>query len=299
MISEDAQELLDYLRALVLDVKINNAVPEKLADNDEFVELDAIVRTIRESAKELGVGNLSYDIQGKGFILGSMKNLQASLRNLTWKTKAIASGDFSQSVDFLGEFSDAFNSMTRKLEHSIQEIKALSITDKLTQIYNRLKLDESLEKEWERSNRTEIPFSLMILDIDHFKSVNDTFGHQVGDIVLIELADILRTHVRSIDIVGRWGGEEFLIILPETDQDGAILLAEKLRVLIDEKNFTRAGKITASFGVAAYHNDRSPELIVSRADSALYKAKENGRNRVEFLSVHQLNAPVDASQKTK
>jgi len=164
-----------------------------------------------------------------------------------------------------------------------EEIRRLSVTDKLTQIYNRLKLDETLEKEWNRSKRTEVSFSLMIMDIDHFKIVNDTFGHQVGDIVLVELANILKMNVGSVDVVGRWGGEEFLIILPEISKDGAVLLAEKLRTLIYEKVFTKAGMITASFGVSSYNKDISPEIIVSRADMALYKAKKNGRNRVEFL----------------
>ncbi|HEY5556755.1 diguanylate cyclase [Acetobacterium sp.] len=540
MIDENEQELLKYLKALVFDVKIKEEIPEKFKENGDFSELDEMIRTIRTSANELGVGNLSYEIKGKGYVLGSLKSLQASLRNLTWKTQAIAAGDFSQSVHFLGEFSDAFNSMTRKLESSIQEInearehfelvfetipdatiitgidegnllafnkaflditqyteqeiidqkinifnlyvsqeqrallldklkkdgfsqnleiafqnknkekiiglvssriinvegkdhilsvirditplkeieqklreseerhrlladnaadviwtmdlygqrtyvspsveklrgysseevkkqtfeellcpdsliimqnglmlasekvgseralntfrgefeqpckdgstvwvettvsgiyneegnfigmlgvdrdiaerkkmeeeiRRLSITDKLTQSYNRLKTDDTLEKELERSNRTKIPFSVILLDIDHFKSVNDTFGHQVGDTVLVELADILKNNVRSIDIVGRWGGEEFLIILPETDKNGAMLKAEKLRTLIDKNNFTKAGKITASFGVSAYDGDTSPENIVSRADAALYQAKENGRNRVEFF----------------
>ena len=123
MINADVQELLRYLKALVFNVKMNDSIPEKFAADENFLELDKSLRTIRNSAVELGTGNLSHEIRGKGFILGTLKNLQASLRNLTWKTKAIASGDFSQSVHFLGHFSEAFNSMTKKLELSIQEMK--------------------------------------------------------------------------------------------------------------------------------------------------------------------------------
>jgi len=196
-------------------------------------------------------------------------------------TETTVSGIYNEEGKFRGMLGVSRDISERKSME--EEIRRLSVTDKLTQIYNRLKLDETLEKEWNRSKRTEVSFSLMIMDIDHFKIVNDTFGHQVGDIVLVELANILKMNVGSVDVVGRWGGEEFLIILPEISKDGAVLLAEKLRTLIYEKVFTKAGMITASFGVSSYNKDISPEIIVSRADMALYKAKKNGRNRVEFL----------------
>lgn len=538
MISNDARSILEYFKALLNDLRVSAVPPENISEDDTFLTVDQTIKTIRTAAAELGNGNLSHDIKGKGYVLGSMKNLQASLRNLTWITKAIAAGDFSQRVNFLGDFSEAFNSMTEKLATSIQEIeearshfemvfqtipdatvitkvadgtlvaynrafmeatkftdadlsggafnicdlyvdlsqretfiktlerdgfvenqelwfhgknnaqhiglvsskiiiidgiphtlsvirditglkvieaklqqseerhrlladnaadviwtmdldghftyvspsvqklrgytveevlaqtpeevlcpdslihmqeglarainsvmndlpfevfrgeleqpckdgstvwteatvsgiynedgrfigmlgvsrdiserkimeeeiRLLSITDKLTQSFNRLKLDETMEAQFEWSKDCGLPFAIIILDIDHFKLVNDTYGHQVGDRVLIELVAVLQDNVRDGDVVGRWGGEEFLIILPDTTLADATVLAERLRQAVADYSFSTAGQVTISLGVSAFTTDTSPETIVSRADTALYQAKEKGRNRVE------------------
>ena len=538
MISNDIQSILEYFKALLNDLHVSAEAPENVGNDATFLELDQALKTIRAAAVELGNGNLSHSITGKGYVVGSIKNLQASLRNLTWITKAIASGDFSQRVHFLGDFSEAFNIMTEKLETSIrdleearshfemvfqtipdatvitkvadgtlvaynrafmeatkftdadlsagqfnicdlyidlsqrenfiktlegdgfvenqelrfhgknndqhiglvsskiiiidgvphtlsvirditglkaieaklqqseerhrlladnaadviwtmdltggftyispsveklrgytvdevlaqtaeevlcpgslihmqeglarainsvqnglpfqvfrgeleqpckdgstvwteatvsgiynedgrfvgmlgvtrdisdrkrmeEEIRLLSITDKLTQSFNRLKLDETMEVQFEWSKSSGLPFVIIILDIDHFKLVNDTYGHQIGDRVLIELVTILHNHVRDGDVVGRWGGEEFLIILPNTTLAEATVLAERLRQAVANYAFSTAGRVTISLGVSAFATDNSPESIVSRADTALYLAKEKGRNRVE------------------
>lgn len=118
------------------------------------------------------------------------------------------------------------------------------------------------------------------MDIDNFKDVNDTHGHLIGDEVLKEFADIIRTSVRKIDIVGRWGGEEFMIILPLTDVNGAQILAEKLRAKISEFKFTGVGNLTASFGVAETRGELNKIEVVFKADSAMYKAKKSGKNCV-------------------
>lgn len=163
-----------------------------------------------------------------------------------------------------------------------EEIKRLAITDKLTQVFNRPKLDEFLHSELERSERTKAPFSVIIVDIDLLKSINEAHGNKRGDALLVGISDILKEHVRSTDIVGRWGGEEFLIILTDTELQGAIVLAEKLRGIIEETTFEKIGKLTASFGVAAYQKDLLPATIISRAYAARSQAKEKGRNRVEW-----------------
>jgi len=538
MISKDVQSILVYFKSLLNDLCVSAVPPENFRSDDSFLELDQTIKAIRNSAAELGNGNLSHDIKGRGYVLGSMKNLQASLRNLTWITKTITAGDFSQRVHFLGDFSEAFNSMTEKLESSIheleearshfemvfqtipdatvitrvadgtliaynqafmeatkftdedltvglfniddlyidlsqretfiktleangfvenlaicfygknnekhiglvsskkiiidgiphalsvirditelkvieaklqqseeshrlladnaadviwtmdlegrftyispsveklrgytveeimaqspeevlcpgslihmqkglarainsvqngltfrvfrgeleqpckdgttvwtevtvsgiysedgrfigilgvtrdiserrlmeEEIRRLSITDKLTQSFNRLKLDETMEQQYQWSKSCSLPFAIIILDIDHFKLVNDTYGHQVGDWVLVELVAVLQDNVREGDVVGRWGGEEFLIILPDTTLSDATVLAERLRQAVATNLFTTAGQVTISLGVSAFKTDRSPEAIVSRADTALYQAKEKGRNCVE------------------
>lgn len=173
---------------------------------------------------------------------------------------------------------DSYNQMIARLNKH----KVLSITDKLTGIFNRLKLDEALNDEFNRSSRFKSNFGVIIIDIDYFKKINDTFGHLVGDQVLIEFAKILETNIRKIDVLGRWGGEEFMIICPETNFQGTIKVAQSLREIISEYEFSTVNKISASFGISAYNkNDENIDKIIARADSALYKAKVNGRNRVE------------------
>jgi len=162
-----------------------------------------------------------------------------------------------------------------------KRIEELSITDRLTKLYNRLKLDELLSLHVSMAVRHETPFSTIMLDIDKFKSVNDTYGHQVGDTLLQEIAEVLKFNLRREDFVGRWGGEEFLILLPSTTLDGAVLLAEKLRMAIEGYAFTTVGNRTSSFGVASFKYGDDTKTIVGRADEALYRAKANGRNRVE------------------
>ena len=156
--------------------------------------------------------------------------------------------------------------------------KRHAIMDNLTQIYNRHFFDVHIIKEINRSLRYQRKLSLIMLDIDHFKQVNDTYGHDVGDLVLTELAEILNNHCRQSDIPIRWGGEEFMVLLPETDMDGAKKLAERIRAEIEMHEFTTAGHQTASFGVALLTDSHS--TLIKHADEALYKAKENGRNIV-------------------
>jgi diguanylate cyclase (GGDEF)-like protein len=161
-------------------------------------------------------------------------------------------------------------------------LEQLSVTDHLTGLYNRVKLDETLEQEINRAERYQETFGVIMLDIDLFKQVNDEFGHQAGDKVLIELANILKDFSREVDVVGRWGGEEFLVILPNTNKNGLIKLAEKLRQAIDNYEFSIIKSKTASFGITVFHKGDLGQTIISRSDEALYLAKENGRNRVEY-----------------
>lgn len=180
------------------------------------------------------------------------------------------------------------------IRHDITDkkrVEELSITDRLTGLYNRLKLDELFAYYLSIAKRHQTPLSILLLDIDKFKSVNDTYGHQVGDSVLQEIAKLLKANVRLEDAVGRWGGEEFLILLPSSNVEEARLLAEKLRGVIEAEHFAYAGSRTASFGVAMYHINDDEKSMVARADESLYRAKENGRNRVEVEEVYACNLP--------
>jgi diguanylate cyclase (GGDEF)-like protein len=154
--------------------------------------------------------------------------------------------------------------------------------DPLTGLPNRRHLTTELEREHALARRGRPAFSVLLLDVDHFKAVNDDRGHQAGDLVLAEIADRLRGRARTSDVVGRWGGEEFLIVAPDTSATGAVSLAEDLRAAVSEAAIEIDGKavtVTASVGVAAWERETVEELV-ARADQALYEAKKAGRDRV-------------------
>lgn len=170
----------------------------------------------------------------------------------------------------------------RKLNALNKKLELVAATDRLTGLFNRVRLDEVFAHELQRAVRFQHLFSIVIVDLDLFKIVNDQHGHLVGDEVLVEVANLLRVNTRAIDVVGRWGGEEFLVICPNTDAQGALKLAELLRQRIAEQTFPNALKQTASFGVATYQAGDGSTELVARADAALYEAKNQGRNRVRF-----------------
>jgi diguanylate cyclase (GGDEF)-like protein len=158
----------------------------------------------------------------------------------------------------------------------------LAVTDNLTGLYNRTKLDEILQSELDRSKRFNHTFSLMIIDIDYFKVVNDTYGHQTGDAFLIEITSLLNNNSRSTDILFRWGGEEFIMLCPEADEKNILKYAETLRQKIELHEFKTIGNKTVSIGITLLKNDDNIDSLVKRADEALYIAKNNGRNQIVF-----------------
>lgn len=174
----------------------------------------------------------------------------------------------------------ALNILKGELEEKNTELQRIATTDHLTGLSNRGRVEECLHWEVNRSDRFKHPFGMILFDIDRFKEVNDTYGHQVGDDVLIEIAGVVEGSIREIDICGRWGGEEFLIICPETDESGTLRLAENLRKVIENHSFPVVGKKTASFGVTAFRHGDGVDEMIRRADAALYQAKESGRNQV-------------------
>ena len=164
-----------------------------------------------------------------------------------------------------------------------EEVKKQAITDPLTGIYNRRYFEENIMKEAERSLRLKQPFSLISMDLDYLKKINDTYGHQYGDLAIKTIANVLKREARSIDIPARIGGEEFNLLLPGVDSRGAVIAAERIRKSIENQVLDTIGGITASVGVATFleHSDRIDELM-ELADQAMYKAKLNGRNQVQI-----------------
>jgi diguanylate cyclase (GGDEF)-like protein len=180
---------------------------------------------------------------------------------------------------------DELDLKNRELEVANKRLRKLSITDGLTELFNHRHVHELLHDEWERSLRSGEPVGVAMLDLDRFKSINDTYGHPTGDVILYETARIIRETAREIDMVGRYGGEEFIAILPNTSEEDAARFAERVReqveshVYRDESNEIR---MTVSCGVASAPATGvdSPEALLKSADAALYVAKESGRNRV-------------------
>lgn len=189
----------------------------------------------------------------------------------------------SESVKNHQEYlEETVKKRTKELNLKNEELYKNSITDKLTNIYNRAKLDLALSEEIDRSKRYGSIFSIILIDVDFFKKVNDNYGHQVGDDVLKQSAKVLLENIRQTDLLGRWGGEEFLIICTQTDKESALILAEKLRKTIKSHKYSTYPKeVTISLGVATYSEKiKSVDDILLSADRALYDAKNQGRDRV-------------------
>lgn len=179
------------------------------------------------------------------------------------------------------ELESVVAARTRELVEKNRMLEVLSVTDKLTGLYNRRKLDEVVEEELVRSRRYAVGFAVVLLDVDHFKRINDTHGHLVGDSVLMAIAQLLREGTREADAVGRYGGEEFLMVCRHATRGAGHVAADKIRACVEAREFPDAGRVTVSAGVTAYRDGDTLATLVGRADAALYRAKAAGRNRVE------------------
>ncbi|MCY2924351.1 MAG: diguanylate cyclase [Planctomycetota bacterium] len=282
--------LLKALREVVFAPQAPRTLPDELAANAEAVELYAALLETREFLLAVADGDLSRRLSARGYLPGTLKTLQANLRNLTWQTQRIAGGDLTQRVDFMGEFAEAFNSVTDQFRVLLDKVRLLASRDPLTDLHNRRHFMEAAGIELQRARRYELPMSVLMLDLDHFKSVNDRYGHPAGDQILCHTAAILTRGTRRIDLVARYGGEEFVVLLAQTDPAGARVVADRIRAAIQDAP-VRVGEalvpVTASIGVGglsvigAQTDDVVLKGIIAQADQALYLAKAAGRNRVE------------------
>ncbi|NWF76560.1 MAG: diguanylate cyclase [Nitrospirae bacterium] len=165
-----------------------------------------------------------------------------------------------------------------------QELEKNAITDRLTEVYNRTKFHEIIKKEIERAKRYNDPLSMIMFDIDHFKNVNDTFGHSIGDYILKNLTQVVKEQLRENDFLVRWGGEEFIIITPQTEMEKAGILAERIKKAVENYKFDIVGKLTISLGVTQFKMQDTEDTFITRTDDALYLSKRKGRNRVSMKS---------------
>ena len=239
------------------------------------------------------VGALVVVVAAVAFHMG--RSIVGPLQRLIGAADRIAEGDLEVRLtanrnDELGHLTQVFNQMTDRLRRSRDKIMAtnqvletLSITDSLTSLYNRSKLDAILSDQLARFKRTQREFTLLMMDIDHFKTLNDTYGHLTGDEILAAVARILVQSIRSIDYAARYGGDEFIIILVETSAEQALKTAERIRSQIEHMRYSSSGStitVTVSIGIVQCQSgDTIPTEVFARADRALYEAKHAGRNR--------------------
>ncbi|WP_338291140.1 sensor domain-containing diguanylate cyclase [Planctobacterium marinum] len=257
----------------------------------------AVGKHIKDIIGEEGFqDNLEYYNQAlEGNIVvrdGSFNKLDGSIHH--YKATYAPIYDGKQVVGITGVVLDTTSEVemvktNKQLEKTKSELKTLVALDPLTNLYNRRYFSGISKTTFNTSKRNKSELSFVILDIDHFKQVNDTYGHDVGDQVLIKLSKLLSTSLRKSDVLCRYGGEEFLIMLPDTNVERACLISDKIRQRINELSIKPTEKqkfnFTVSFGVSSINceQDNSVESVICRADKALYKAKEGGRNRVEFI----------------
>ena len=186
------------------------------------------------------------------------------------------------------------NIALQELEQANQELAELNTRDELSGLYNRRYYNQKITAEFRRCKRNLTPLSLIIVDIDHFKNINDQYGHQVGDLCIETVAKHIQSYMKRISDVGcRYGGEEFCLILPDTELAGAVALAENIRQKIPEINYQQQQiAVHVSCGISCYQQeqDASPDMLFAAADKALYKAKQQGRNQVQQLAISELES---------
>ncbi len=326
-------ELLDDAVDLLGAVVNANHPPKQiegpLSRHQPLNELFDALWVVRKSALALATGDLAVKIAAKGYLAGALKTLQAHFKHLTWQTQRVADGDFSQRVDFMGEFAAGFNAMAERLAQSVEALKqkeaeltaknqeleqeirhrqrvemalreseeryrGMAMIDHLTGLYNRRHFYLLAENEIKRSRRHGRELAMIMLDIDRFKQVNDQYGHDIGDKVLVEVGQVASGFIRSMDICARIGGEEFTLLLPETHPSQALKVADRLRETLALACVSTGQGwigITVSIGVTGlepgqYGQASSKEvleMLMKQADEALYASKKAGRNCVTLF----------------
>lgn len=264
--------------------KINDLIAKTISDLHEYQDTD--IEIIRDHLKEFMVSD-AFAVGGYLFV-----DTQYSADGNGSEGERPQSYDVGILEMLLQAASLIYQNLQlrERLKELFIRAEKDAVTDYLTNLFNYRYFKQQLSREFDRARRHKSRFVSLMIDIDYFKLYNDTFGHQAGDVVLRNLAEVLRKNTRSSDIVARYGGEEFVIVCPELEKEMGVALAEKLRTMVNKAALTDGKslsdkKITISVGVAAYPDDAdSPDDLIHRADTALYQAKKNGRNQVQVYS---------------
>jgi diguanylate cyclase (GGDEF)-like protein len=231
--------------------------------------------------------------QGKGYVMHfsnriintiSLADNQHRQQEVNKLLLDMFSRDFDHNlhINLIENLINQYAEIYLQLDKTKNELELLSITDNLTGIFNRRKCYDVLKYEIEKNLRDNHPIGLLMFDIDHFKNVNDTYGHDEGDRVLIEVSSAVQNIIRPYDTFARWGGEEFMMILPSIDMKDLIHKAEEIRKTVETHDFNLRKPITISVGITMYQKDEKIEEITKRVDELMYYAKESGRNNVKF-----------------
>lgn len=288
---ERSQQPLEYTNHQGADV-VGTLAPGprgRLAVLAEIPQQEAFAQIARlRNATALMVTVMLLAIGLIAYLLGL--TIVRPLDRLTRGAGRVAAGDLEVDLPVSGRgevsyLTEVFNDMVARLRQGRQELERLSVTDSLTGLHNRRHLMSTLVAETHRSQRHKRPFAVLMIDVDHFKQYNDTYGHLAGDEVLERVATVLREETRQEDYAARYGGEEFVVSLPETAPERSLEVAERIRRRMARERFELSrddkAKITLSIGVAGFPEDgEAPEALLAAADAALYQAKQRGRNRV-------------------
>lgn len=246
----------------------------------QTVDLRAALRTLTPDSPEDLIRKVLNNVQTRSLIIVPIKTMEVdfgwlvvcSSREVAEEAELGFLKLFAQQIELAITIADLF-----------QAVKSQAVTDALTTLYNRRYFEEFLNKEVVRAHRMKQPFTIIALDLDYLKQINDKHGHSFGDLAITTVADVLKKNARSIDVAARMGGEEFNVLLPGIDSNGGLIAAERIRSAIAECQLEQIGQITASIGVATFfeHTDNVDELL-EIADQAMYMAKRNGRNQVQL-----------------
>jgi diguanylate cyclase (GGDEF)-like protein/PAS domain S-box-containing protein len=316
--SEQTNLLNEYKRAVDISNIVSKTNPKGIITyvNDKFCEISGYNRNeligkphsiIRHPDMERGIFKDLWDtIKAKKPWHGIVKNMKRDGRQYIVDSTIIpildVDGDVIEymavrhDITELEETKEQLRSINQAMKNKVDELHSMTSSleeqaniDKLTGIYNRDKFEESFSFLIKDSHKRDRKLSLLLFDIDHFKDINDTYGHQTGDSVLKELTELISANIKTSDVFARWGGEEFVILLPDTDLDGSYLFAEKLRKLVKAHDFTVIGRMSVSFGVGELTEYENKTTLFEKVDKALYQAKNKGRNRTQKAMFNCVN----------
>jgi len=267
-----AQQLYGYTKEEVLHQPFYTRVFRGASAS----KMHEILQRVIQGSVMAGIESEDYDSEGNlHYVLRSAFPIRNPNREVVGAIVAVV------DVTYRVEYENQLKALNQKLQ-------SLAVTDGLTGLHNHRAFQDYLEEQFQTAMRNKQPLALILMDVDHFKQYNDTYGHQAGDEVLRQVAQILSAHVREGDFVARYGGEEFVVVLPRTDLESAVAVAERLRRAVESAKW-QLRPVTGSFGVAAIRPDmETRQELIEAADQALYQAKTNGRNRVEVWNYRLL-----------